>query len=64
MANQVITQNIDPAMQPYIAYGLSEAQKLYQTPGTPSYFPGQGYVSPSESTVVHFPSKSYSHSYS
>ena len=50
MANQVITQNIDPAMQPYIAYGLSEAQKLYQSPSTPSYFPGQGYVSPSQAT--------------
>lgn len=49
-STQVVTQQIDPAMQPYIAYGLSEAQKLYQTPGTPSYFPGQGYVSPSEAT--------------
>jgi len=49
-STQVVTQNIDPAMQPYIAYGLSEAQKLYQTPGTPNYFPNQGYVSPSEST--------------
>jgi hypothetical protein len=37
-------------MQPYIAYGLSEAAKLYQTPGTPGYFPGQGYVSPSQPT--------------
>lgn len=50
MATQVITQNIDPSMQPYIAYGLSEAQKLYQSPTTPSYFPGQGYVSPSQAT--------------
>jgi len=49
-STQVVTQNIDPAMQPYIAYGLSEASKLYQTPGTPSYFPGQGYVSPSQPT--------------
>ena len=49
-STQVITQNIDPAMQPYIAYGLSEAQKLYQTPSLPGYFPGQGYVSPSDAT--------------
>ena len=49
-STQVVTQNIDPAMQPYIAYGLSEAQKLYQDPSLPGYYPGQGYVSPSEST--------------
>lgn len=49
-STQVVTQSIDPAMQPYIAYGLSEAAKLYQTPGTPGYFPGQGYVSPSQPT--------------
>jgi hypothetical protein len=49
-STQVVTQSIDPAMQPYIAYGLSEAQKLYQTPGTPGYYPGQGYVSPSQAT--------------
>jgi len=47
---QVVTQQIDPAMQPYIAYGLSEAQKLYQNPSVPGYYPGQGYVSPTEST--------------
>ena len=29
--SQVVTQSIDPAMQPYISYGLSEAQKLYQS---------------------------------
>ena len=49
-STQVVTQSIDPAMQPYIAYGLSEAAKLYQTPGTPGYFPNQGYVSPSQPT--------------
>jgi hypothetical protein len=49
-STQVVTQNIDPAMQPYIAYGLSEAQKLYQTPDTPGFFPEQTYVSPSEAT--------------
>ena len=49
-STQVVTQSIDPAMQPYISYGLSEAQKLYQNTGTPGYFPGQGYVSPSQPT--------------
>jgi hypothetical protein len=37
-------------MQPYISYGLQEAQKLYQNPSVPGYYPGQGYVSPTEST--------------
>ncbi len=49
-SSQVVTQSIDPAMQPYIAYGLSEAQKLYQDPSTPGYYPGQGYVGPSQAT--------------
>lgn len=49
-STQVVTQSIDPAMQPYIAYGLSEAQKLYQDPSLPGYYPGQGYISPSEAT--------------
>jgi len=49
-STQVVTQSIDPAMQPYISYGLSEAQKLYQNTGTPGYFPGQGYVAPSDPT--------------
>jgi len=37
-------------MQPYISYGLQEAQKLYQNTSVPGYYPGQGYVSPTEST--------------
>jgi hypothetical protein len=49
-STQVVTQQIDPAMQPYISYGLQEAQKLYQNPSVPGYYPGQGYVSPTEST--------------
>jgi len=44
--NTVTRTELDPAVRPYVEYGLSEAQKLYQTPG-PSYFPGQTYVSPS-----------------
>ena len=43
------TSNIDPTIQPYLSYGLSEAQKLYQQ-GGPQYYGGQTYVSPSETT--------------
>jgi hypothetical protein len=43
------TSNIDPTIQPYLSYGLSEAQKLYQG-GGPQYYGGQTYVSPSEQT--------------
>ena len=43
------TQTMDPAIAPYVTYGLSEAQRLYQQPG-PGYFPGQTYVGPSGST--------------
>jgi len=49
-STQVVTQQIDPSMQPYISYGLQEAQKLYQNTSVPGYYPGQGYVSPTEST--------------
>lgn len=41
---------LDPTMQPYVAYGLSEAQRLYQAPGFMEYYPGQTYVSPSAQT--------------
>lgn len=41
---------IDPMLRPYVTYGLSEAQRLYQS-GTPQYFPGQTYVSPTEATT-------------
>jgi len=43
------TSNIDPTIQPYLSYGLSEAQKLYQG-GGPQYYGGQTYVSPSQAT--------------
>lgn len=43
------TTSIDPALKPYITYGLEEAKRLYQ--GTsPQYFQGQTYISPSEAT--------------
>jgi len=41
--------NIDPTIQPFLSYGLTEAQKLYQQ-GGPQYYSGQTYVSPSETT--------------
>jgi hypothetical protein len=43
------TTQIDPTIQPYLKYGLEEAQRLYQS-GGPQYYQGQGYVGPSEAT--------------
>jgi hypothetical protein len=43
------TSTIDPTIQPYLSYGLTEAQKLYQA-GGPQYYTGQTYVSPSQTT--------------
>ena len=43
------TSAIDPTIQPYLSYGLSEAQRIYQS-GGPQYYPGQTYVSPSQTT--------------
>jgi len=43
------TTAIDPTIQPYLSYGLGEAQKLYQA-GGPQYYTGQTYVSPSQTT--------------
>ena len=43
------TTSIDPAIKPYVTYGLEEAKRLYQSE-SPSFFPGQTYVSPSEQT--------------
>jgi hypothetical protein len=43
------TSQIDPTIQPFLTYGLTEAQKLYQG-GGPQYYGGQTYVSPSQTT--------------
>jgi len=43
------TTQIDPTIQPYLKYGLEEAQRLYQS-GGPQYYQGQGYVGPSAAT--------------
>jgi hypothetical protein len=42
-------QGIDPLLAPYVSYGLTEAQKLYQT-DSPEYYGGQTFVSPSQQT--------------
>ena len=43
------TSQIDPTIQPYLGYGLQQAQQLYQA-GGPQYYGGQTYVSPSTTT--------------
>ena len=44
------TQNIDPAILPYITFGLDEAKSLYGEDG-PTYYPGQTYVDQSAQTT-------------
>ena len=48
--NTVTRTELDPTMRPYVQYGLSEAQRLYQTPNVPQYYPGQTYSGPSQQT--------------
>jgi hypothetical protein len=43
------TTSIDPTIQPFLSYGLTEGQKLYQG-GGPKYYGGQTYVSPTTTT--------------
>ena len=43
------TSSIDPTIQPYLTYGLQQAQQAYQG-GGPQYYGGQTYVSPSTTT--------------
>lgn len=43
------TTSIDPSIQPYVTYGLEEGKRLYES-GTPTFFPGQTYVDPSQAT--------------
>lgn len=47
---QTTNQNIDPAILPYITYGLEEAKDLYGESG-PVYYPGQTYVDQSAQTT-------------
>ena len=44
------TNTIDPMLKPYVEFGLDEAKRLYESQ-SPSYFPGQTYVSPSGATL-------------
>lgn len=48
-ATSTQTTQIDPTIQPFLSYGLNEAQRLYQA-GGPQYFTGQAYVGPSQAT--------------
>ena len=43
------TTQIDPAVQPFLSFGLGEARRLYEA-GGPKYFEGQTYVAPSATT--------------
>jgi hypothetical protein len=43
------TSSIDPTIQPYLTYGLQQAQQAYQG-GGPQYYGGQTYVSPTTTT--------------
>jgi len=47
--NTVTRTELDPAMRPYVQYGLSEAQRLYSG-GGPEFYQGQTYVGPSQQT--------------
>jgi len=49
--NTVTRTELDPTMRPYVQYGLSEAQRLYQTPNVPQYYSGQTYIGPSQQTT-------------
>ena len=43
------TSQIDPTIQPYLGYGLQQAQRLYQA-GGPQYYGGPTFVSPTTTT--------------
>jgi hypothetical protein len=43
------TSQIDPTIQPYLGYGLQQAQQMYQG-GGPQYYGGPTYVAPSTTT--------------
>ena len=46
---QTQIQELSPTQAPFVEYGLGEAQRLYQS-ATPSYFPAQTFVGPSQQT--------------
>ena len=48
------TSSIDPTIQPYLSYGLQQAQQAYQG-GGPQYYGGPTFVSPSTTTQTKIP---------
>jgi len=48
--SQTTTQNIDPAILPYITFGLDESKQLYNQAG-PSYYPSDTYIPASTQTT-------------
>lgn len=46
---QTVRTELDPAVQPFVSYGLEEAKSLYEG-GPMQYYPGQTYVGPSQMT--------------
>ena len=46
---QTVKTELDPTVKPYVDYGLSESQRLYQA-GPMEFYPGQTYVGPSQTT--------------
>jgi len=46
---QTVKTELDPTVKPYVDYGLSESQRLYQS-GPMEFYPGQTYVGPSQMT--------------
>lgn len=49
-STQTVQQKLDPAIVPYVTYGLDEAQNLYDSNTTPAFYPGQTFVGPSQQT--------------
>ena len=49
--NSETKNQLDPTVQPFVKYGLEEAQNLYKT-DTPEYYAGQTYVGPSAQTTT------------
>jgi hypothetical protein len=47
--SQTVTTSIDPAMRPYITYGLDEAKRMYES-GPLQFYPGQTNIGPSDMT--------------
>lgn len=48
-SEQTVRTELDPAIRPYVTFGLDEAKRLYSA-GPMEYYPGQTYVGPSQQT--------------